>query len=663
MEQNSFNTLSLFMNPKVLRPLIHQGLFQLPKYFFQKHSTPSNTPFEGRYKPSFLERAAFSTNPFDASDESDNPEKVNFGGLIRGAQTGGGEVGKKTPAELIMSTDDLKNQMPPLPDYSNYFVKAKEGVEQDKHGISEQKVVETLPSQSSFGANIDKSDGNEAGRQQKEAMDYLAQFNGKSMAEKPLKNDSENDEKSFFEAPIREEKHLNAHLPEEKYLKSDDLSNQATDYVNAVGNFIHKDANPSSLWERFRKSEFSEHLMDFFAGLASGKTPQESFSNAAIIMRQGNNVRAQNRPIFEFLRSKGYNDKDAQAIIQYPDLAMKIIGSTLSPQTGSSQQTLDFLRSKGYSDEDAKAVAQYPDLAQKVIGSTLSPQEGYRTLTAEEKAEQGLPEDMAFQVSTSTGKIIPVQGGQRSTASGLGGDMSSMLSKPEAGYMYVKDENAAGGIRAMPITGSGAEHKLIQEQREQEIKDQQIQMQILDTADRSNRILSAAKELLGIVKEHPHVVGFTGSIGSYIPNSKTKDFGHMLDSLKANIGIDALRKAKAFSPNGASGFGNLSNMELQTLQNSVAALYQDLTAEQMEKSLKTVIDTFNKSNAATRAILFGGAEATSELVRAAYGEDAYKGNKGNHAQSNDSLEKQIEALPEGILFIDRDGRIKEKTNG
>ncbi|WP_375707469.1 hypothetical protein [Bartonella sp. AA1HLJMS] len=566
-----------------------------------------------------LELAAFSTNSFDVSNGDNTPQKLSPTELIRGSQAGTEQAGKKTPAELIMSTDDLKRQMPPLPDVSKDTVKVQEAPEQQKYDFSDQGGVASMIPQSPLVGNIDQYSGDEAGRQQKDVMDYIAQLNEKSIAANSLKNDSGNDEEKLFDAPIGEEKHLNAHLPEEEHLKANDMPEQATDYVNAVGNFIHKDANPSSLWERFRKSEFSEHLMDFFAGLASGKTPQESFSNAALVMRQGNNVRAQNRPIFEFLRSKGYSDKDAQAIMQYPDLAMK------------------------------------------VIGNTLSPQEGYRTLTSEEKAEQGLPEDMTFQVSTSTGKIIPVQGGQRSTASGLGGNTDGMLSKPESGYMYVKDENALGGIRAVPIAGSGSEHKLIQEQKEEERKNQQMQMRILETADRSNRILSASKELLKIVEEQPHVVGFTGSIESFIPGFKAKDFGHMLDSLKANIGIDALRKAKAFSPNGASGFGNLSNMELQTLQNSVAALYQDLSAEQMKKSLKTVIDTFNKSNAATRAILFGGAEATNELVRAAYGQDAYK---GNHAQSNDPLEKQIEALPEGMLFVDRDGRIKEKqTNG
>ncbi|WP_375648528.1 hypothetical protein [Bartonella sp. MU70NMGDW] len=619
MEQENTNSLLKLFDPKFLRPLMYQVIPQLPKHLFEQLSMPPSTPLEGRYKPSFLERAAFSTNPFDASNGDNTPQKLSPTELIRGAQTGGGEAGKKTPAELIMSTDDLKRQMPPLPDVSKDTVKIQEAPEQQKHDFSEQGGVASMIPQSPLVGNIDQSSGDEAGRQQKNVMDYIAQLNEKSIAENSLKNNSGNDEEKLFEAPIGEEKHLNAHLPEEEHLKASGDLEQKTDYIKSLDNFVQTGANPSSLWERFRKSEFSEHLMDFFAGLALGKTPQESFSNASILMRQGNNVRAQHK------------------------------------------QTLQFLRSKGYSDEDAQALTQYPDLAMKIIGNTLSPQEGYRTLTSEEKAEQGLPEDMTFQVSTSTGKIIPVQGGQRSTASGLGGNTDGMLSKPESGYMYVKDENALGGIRAVPIAGSGSEHKLIQEQKEEERKNQQMQMRILETADRSNRILSASKELLKTIEAHPHVVGFTGSIGSFLPNSQAKDFGHMLDSLKASIGLDALRKAKAFSPNGASGFGNLSNMELQALQNSVAALYQDLSAEQMKKSLKTVIDTFNKSNAATRAILFGGAEATNELVRAAYGQDAYK---ENHAQSNDPLEKQIEALPEGMLFVDRDGRIKEKqTNG
>lgn len=99
-------------------------------------------------------------------------------------------------------------------------------------------------------------------------------------------------------------KHFHTPISEEEHLKTNDMPEQATDYVNAVGNFIHKDENPSNLWERFRKSEFSEHLMDFFAGLALGKTPQESFSNASILMRQGNKERAQHKQTLQFYSLK-----------------------------------------------------------------------------------------------------------------------------------------------------------------------------------------------------------------------------------------------------------------------------------------------------------------------------------------------------------------------
>ncbi len=233
-----------------------------------------------------------------------------------------------------MSMDDLKRQMPPLPDVSKDTVKIQEVPEQQKHDFSEQRGVASMIPQSPLVGNIDQSSGDEAGRQQKDVMDYIAQLNEKSIAENSLKNDSGNDEEKLFDAPIGEEKHLNAHLPEEEHLKASGDLEQKTDYIKSLDNFVQTGANPSSLWERFRKSEFSEHLMDFFAGLALGKTPQESFSNASILMRQGNKERAQHKQTLQFLRSKGYSDEDAQALTQYPDLAMKIIGSTLSSQEG-----------------------------------------------------------------------------------------------------------------------------------------------------------------------------------------------------------------------------------------------------------------------------------------------------------------------------------------
>lgn len=598
MQQQESNGISKLFDPKFFHVLITQGLPQLPQHLFQQLLKPETPPFAGRYKPSFLERAAFSINPFDARDESDNPQKVNLAGLIRGERRGA-EVGKKTPAELLMSLDDLKNQMPPLPDVSKDFIKAKEGAVQDKYGLSRQKIVEPWPSQSSLVVNSDKDD--------EDAMNDIAGGNKQSMPKQAW-------------SLVNEQTPSHLSLQEEQHLKTDDLSDQATDYVNAVGNFIYKDKNPKSLWERFRKSEFSEHLMDFFAGLATGKTPQESFSNAAIIMRQGKNVHAQKRPIFEFLRSKGY------------------------------------------SDEDAKTIVQVPDLAQKIITSLVSSEEGYRTRTAEEKAEQGSSAERGLQISTGRGEMIPLQGGQNSMDSEQGGDAGNRFSKPETGSMLVREENTSHGIPAVPMAESGAEHKLIQEQQNEERHNQQRQWQETDQLTRANLAIALAEKLRKKVEESPHIVGKIEDWLAKIPGTESvQQFIHMLDSLKANIGREVLRKAKEFLPNDAAGLGNLSYQQLQALQNSIAALNQDLSPEQIKKSLTTVIDIFNKSNAQTRATLFGGAQETGEYVQDAYGKEA---ETQKNRPSDDLLEKQIEALPEGSLFIDRDGHIKEKqSNG
>lgn len=60
---------------------------------------------------------------------------------------------------------------------------------------------------------------------------------------------------------------MNAHLPEEEHLKESGDLEQKTDYIKSLDHFVQTGENPSSLWERFRKSEFSEHLMDFLRGL------------------------------------------------------------------------------------------------------------------------------------------------------------------------------------------------------------------------------------------------------------------------------------------------------------------------------------------------------------------------------------------------------------
>ncbi|AQX30969.1 hypothetical protein [Bartonella schoenbuchensis] len=362
--------------------------------------------------------------------------------------------------------------------------------------------------------------------------------------------------------------------------------------------------------------------MDSFAGLASGQTPQESFSNAALQLRQGNSERAQRQQVLKVLQSKGYSAEEAQAIAQNPELSMKIMSDTLSP-TGLK--------------------------------------EGYRILTKEEKEARGLPDDMAYQISTQTGKIEYLKGTERTD------DPNNMRSRPENGHMFVKDEN--GNLRSVLIPGSDAERKRIDEENKKKAE-------FANSSFKAEQLIGTVKKLKEKLDKNPSVVGFSGYWESLIPGTPASQFKSMLNVIKANIAIDKLQQMKHHSPNGASGFGNLSNVEFMALQNSIAALEQDLSPEQMKESFQTIIDTYEKANKATRILLFSEGEVSPELVQKlvqeAYGLEAYK-NQDKAQQMQDEQQnlpsyvmddEQFDTLPEGDVFRDSDGRIKRKqSNG
>ncbi|OPB29488.1 hypothetical protein [Bartonella sp. WD12.1] len=562
----------------------------------------------GRNNKGFMHFFARS-DPFlkhiNKQDRRYNRQKATLQDLIRGVYDEPEETGKKGLKDLIVSVTDLKSQMPPLSDYS---IKTN-NTPQLYQGNSLENAVSLAP-QSEFVSPIDMPSQDEAEQQQKDAMNYIAELNRGGPAPEQLQGD----------APLNEEEALS----EEGALQANDKPEQAVNgeaedfFQRLVGGNgdtqAHDKYSASGLWDRFKNSEFSERLMDSFAGLASGQTPQESFSNAALKLRQGNSERAQRQQILKVLQSKGYSDQEAQAIAQNPDLATKIMSDTLSP-TGL--------------------------------------QEGYRILTPEEKEAHGLPGDMAYQISTQTGKIEPLKGTQRTD------DPNNMLSRPELGHMYVKDEN--GNIRSVLIPGSDAERKRIDEENKKKVE-------FANKSFKAEQFIGMVEKLQEKLDKNHSIVGFLGYWESLIPGTPASQFKSMLNVIKANIAIDRLMQMKDLAPNGASGFGNLSNVEFMALQNSIAALEQDLSPEQMKESFQTIIDTYKKANKATRILLFSEGEVSPELVQEAYGIEAYK-NQDKAQQTQDEQPRvteytQFDTLPEGYAFLDSDNRVRRKqSNG
>lgn len=79
--------------------------------------------------------------------------------------------------------------------------------------------------------------------------------------------------------------------------------------------------------------------------------------------------------------------------------------------------------------------------------------------------------------------------------------------------------------------------------------------------------------------------GATASVLGYVPGTAYWNQRVSVETLKANLGIDALFEARANSANGSSGFGQLTQMELKRLEDQVRSLSLAQTEEQFIENL------------------------------------------------------------------------------
>ena len=119
---------------------------------------------------------------------------------------------------------------------------------------------------------------------------------------------------------------------------------------------------------------------------------------------------------------------------------------------------------------------------------------------------------------------------------------------------------------------------------------------IADAKEQAERGIAYVNKLLnnldnGVLPE----TGMAGLGLSYIPGTDAYTFASDLDTLKGMIAYGGLLGAKAGSPNGASGFGALSEKELSLLQNLLGNLKQGLSKEDLKNNLADIARYFRRS--------------------------------------------------------------------
>ncbi len=154
---------------------------------------------------------------------------------------------------------------------------------------------------------------------------------------------------------------------------------------------------------------------------------------------------------------------------------------------------------------------------------------------------------------------------------------------------YMLDPNRPNAI--MPIPGGPAEDKVkenaIAATEKKAAQDEKIR-QVVET---SNNVVSSIDDI--VPKIDSLTAGPIGGVAQHLPGTSGYNVGSILKGVKANLGVQQMQAMREASKNGASGFGQLSEKELDVLTSTVSNLDQAQDPEQLKKGLSKVRDHFN----------------------------------------------------------------------
>jgi hypothetical protein len=155
--------------------------------------------------------------------------------------------------------------------------------------------------------------------------------------------------------------------------------------------------------------------------------------------------------------------------------------------------------------------------------------------------------------------------------------------KPEAGTAWVQGYNDNNEIVQVqrPIEGSAAYREVQNEVRGANA-----------TAERTIRVAENAvgvtDRLIDALANNKVETGISGAVLRYFPETGEADFQAGLDTVLANLGINELSDIRAAAANGASGFGQLTQRELDRLESRLRSLSQKQSRGAMIENLTAI---------------------------------------------------------------------------
>jgi len=237
------------------------------------------------------------------------------------------------------------------------------------------------------------------------------------------------------------------------------------------------------------------------------------------------------------------------------------------------------------SQEYRDVLAANPDLARELaiqqMGQSLAPQgDSVRPMNTEERAAWGIAADdtRPWGMDTTTGEPMIIGASGQTFNLGDQVDERPAVGTPTAGRQLVLDEET-NRWTSEEIEGDVAEQKRLNDER-------------AAVVDRASRIRNAGVVLRSIagaaqlVSDNEKLIGIWSIPLQAINLPEAEGLLAYIDNIEGIIAVDTLLALKAAAGNGASGFGALSESELDLLKHMLGTLSTSTDPQQF-------IDTIN----------------------------------------------------------------------
>ncbi|EJF98498.1 hypothetical protein MEI_00506 [Bartonella vinsonii subsp. arupensis Pm136co] len=194
---------------------------------------------------------------------------------------------------------------------------------------------------------------------------------------------------------------------------------------------------------------------------------------------------------------------------------------------------------------------------------------------------------------------------------------SQGMSEEEAQLM-AGNKNAFNAFLAQKVNGgNGLSSKA-------ELDRQRQMIELKNSEAISSHMLNDIKRFMDYVKKDPDWnTGNLASAKAYLMFPQHRDMKSLLDSIKGRIGIDRLETMRQYSRNGASGFGNLTEKELDILQSYLGGLDYSLSGQELMHRLQAIDKILRKMKSNVLSLLESNTiQLTEENVRRVTSETA-----------------------------------------